>query len=214
MFVKWWKGNIRILDFLFRNKPNFKWIYVELREYISIIKLLGGQVNYICMCICMYKCVYIHARHFFKFTFLLSKIWYAWSSHVKNIWKSFQGKYQSWDQKSLPFQSYIIDLHMGKFPNLNPNSWDVCLPLPWVVLRSLNTSSAETVIFHQHQINMLLMIWLPELPNHQHSWYWLCRINYPLSSTRKDFNNLCHLSVNKQLKMQVYLYVSLILFSK
>ena len=29
-----------------------------------------------------------------------------------------------------------------------------------------------------------------------------------LSSTRKDFNNLCHLNVDKQYKKQIYIHIS------
>ena len=42
------------------------------------------------------------------------------------------------------------------------------------------------------------------LPCHQQPWYWLCRINPSLSSMRKDFNHLCHFSVEEWLKMQIH----------
>ena len=42
-----------------------------------------------------------------------------------------------------------------------------------------------------------LMPWLLVVPGHQQPWYWLCKISSSLSSIRKDFNNLCHLNVEK-----------------
>ena len=41
----------------------------------------------------------------------------------------------------------------------------------------------------------LLMSWLQASPGHQHPCYYLCWINRPLSSTRKDFNYLCYFCV-------------------
>ena len=43
----------------------------------------------------------------------------------------------------------------------------------------------------------LLIPWLFVLPGHQQPWYWICRINGSLSSTRKDFNYLCHIRIVK-----------------
>ena len=41
------------------------------------------------------------------------------------------------------------------------------------------------------------MPWLLASPGHQHSWYWPCRIGRFLSYWRKDFNYLCHVSVEE-----------------
>ena len=46
-------------------------------------------------------------------------------------------------------------------------------------------------------ISWLLMPWLLVNPGHQHTWYWLYRIGKSLSYTTKDFNNLCHVSVEE-----------------
>ena len=46
-------------------------------------------------------------------------------------------------------------------------------------------------------ISWSLMPWLLAKPGHQHTWYWLCRIGKSLSYTTKDFNNLCHVSVEE-----------------
>ena len=46
-------------------------------------------------------------------------------------------------------------------------------------------------------IPRLLMAWLLASPGHQQPWYWLCRINRPLSSLRKGYNHLCQLSAEK-----------------
>ena len=53
-------------------------------------------------------------------------------------------------------------------------------------------------------IPWLLMPWLLGLPGHQQPWYWICRINGSLSSMRKDFNYLCHISIVKLQKMELY----------
>ena len=42
-------------------------------------------------------------------------------------------------------------------------------------------------------IPWLLMTWLLALPGHQQPWLWMCRMNAYLSSSLKDFNQLCHL---------------------
>ena len=47
-------------------------------------------------------------------------------------------------------------------------------------------------------IPWLLMAWLLVSPGHQQPWYWPCTINMFLSVRRKNFNNLCHLSFEKQ----------------
>ena len=53
-------------------------------------------------------------------------------------------------------------------------------------------------------IQWLLMPWLLVVPGHQQKWHWLSRINGgPLSSMRSDFNNLCLLSIEKWLKIQI-----------
>ena len=49
-------------------------------------------------------------------------------------------------------------------------------------------------------IPWLLMPWLLMSPGHQQTWHWLCRVNGSLSSTRRDFNHLCHLSHEKNQK--------------
>ena len=50
----------------------------------------------------------------------------------------------------------------------------------------------------------LLMPWLPVLPDHLQPLYWICRINGTLASIRKGFNYLCHLTIEKLLKMERY----------
>ena len=44
-----------------------------------------------------------------------------------------------------------------------------------------------------------LKCYLHASPDHQHPWYWVCRINWPLASTREDFMYLYHLSIGKWL---------------
>ena len=44
-------------------------------------------------------------------------------------------------------------------------------------------------------IQWLLMPWLLAWPGHQHPGYWPCKIGRSLSSTRKGFNYLCHISM-------------------
>ena len=56
-------------------------------------------------------------------------------------------------------------------------------------------------------IPLLLMSWLLASPGYQQPWYRLCRIKESLPSTRKDFNYLLDLRIEKRLKMQMYLYV-------
>ena len=46
-------------------------------------------------------------------------------------------------------------------------------------------------------IPWLLLPWLLTSPGHQQPWYWLCSINGSLSSTRKNFNYMYYLSVEK-----------------
>ena len=57
-------------------------------------------------------------------------------------------------------------------------------------------------------IPWLLMPWLLPSPGHQQPWYWLCRINGSLSSTKKDFNKLCHLIDKQWWEMCLCLHVS------
>ena len=45
------------------------------------------------------------------------------------------------------------------------------------------------------------------LPGHQQLWYWLCKMGRPWSSMRKDFNYLCHFSVEGWYKMQIYMQI-------
>ena len=44
-------------------------------------------------------------------------------------------------------------------------------------------------------ISWLLMPWQCKKPGHQHPWYWLCIIFRTVFSMRKDFNFLCHISM-------------------
>ena len=46
-------------------------------------------------------------------------------------------------------------------------------------------------------ISWLLMPWLLVLSGHQHPWYWLCKIARFLPPMRKDFNYLCHISMEE-----------------
>ena len=48
------------------------------------------------------------------------------------------------------------------------------------------------------------MPWRRKEPGHQQPWYWQCKINGSLSSMRKDFNYLHHLSMEKWQKIPVY----------
>ena len=57
----------------------------------------------------------------------------------------------------------------------------------------------------------LLMPWLLASLGHWPPWYWPCRINRSLSSTRRDFNNLCHLS--EMIEIWICLHVSCKRFS-
>ena len=51
-------------------------------------------------------------------------------------------------------------------------------------------------------ISWLLMPWLLSSQGHQQPWYWLCKIGVSLSYLRKDFNYLCHVSVEEWHKMK------------
>ena len=53
-------------------------------------------------------------------------------------------------------------------------------------------------------IPCLLMAWLLVSPGQQQSWFWWYRIKGPLSLMRKNFNYLCHLSIEKWKKIQIY----------
>ena len=57
-------------------------------------------------------------------------------------------------------------------------------------------------------VSWLLMPWLLALPGHQQPWYWLCKIGKSFSYTRKDFNNLWHVSVEEWNEMEIHVYVS------
>ena len=46
-------------------------------------------------------------------------------------------------------------------------------------------------------ISWLLMAWLIASPGHQHQWYRLCKIGRSLFSMRKDFYDLCHISMDE-----------------
>ena len=50
-------------------------------------------------------------------------------------------------------------------------------------------------------VSWLLLSWLLPSPGHQQTWYWLCRMGNSLSYLRKDFNHLCHISVEERHKM-------------
>ena len=50
-------------------------------------------------------------------------------------------------------------------------------------------------------ISWLLMPWLLASPGHQRPWYWLCRIGRCLSYSRRNFNYLCHISMEEWHKM-------------
>ena len=80
----------------------------------------------------------------------------------------------------------------------------------WVNKIVINTSDAETGIIYMYSANtrsipMLLMPWLLALPGHLQPWFWQ-RVhagkNGSLSSTRKDFIYLHHLSVERKGKWQ------------
>ena len=51
------------------------------------------------------------------------------------------------------------------------------------------------------------MTWLLVLPGHQQPWYRLWRMYVSLSSTRKDFDYLCHLTVGKWCKYIWNMYI-------
>ena len=57
-------------------------------------------------------------------------------------------------------------------------------------------------------ISWLLMSWRLASPGHQQPWYWLDRIKVSLSSMGKDFNNICHLSVEIFKKLQIHFGVA------
>ena len=60
--------------------------------------------------------------------------------------------------------------------------------LSLVMLKSKYSSSTRSMLW-------LLMPWLLAYPGHQQPWYWLHRVNRLLSSTKRYFNYLQHLSV-------------------
>ena len=47
------------------------------------------------------------------------------------------------------------------------------------------------------------------MPGNQQSLYWLCRINRSLSSLRKNFNHLCHLTIKQCRKYKTVFYIFL-----
>ena len=52
------------------------------------------------------------------------------------------------------------------------------------------------------------MPWLLGLPGYQHPRYWLCSMGKYLSYMRKDFNDMCHVSVEECYKFSIYVYAS------
>ena len=54
----------------------------------------------------------------------------------------------------------------------------------------------------------LLMPWLLVWPGHQQPWHWIYTINRSLSSSRKDFNYLHHLSGEKWFEIHIHIYPS------
>ena len=56
-------------------------------------------------------------------------------------------------------------------------------------------------------ISWLLMPWLLASPGHQQPWYWLCRICRSLSYSKRNFNYLCLISVEKWHRIWIYFYV-------
>ena len=52
------------------------------------------------------------------------------------------------------------------------------------------------------------MPWWLASPGHQQSWYWSCRKHKSLSSMPKNFKYLCHINMEKWLKIQIYIYFS------
>ena len=61
-------------------------------------------------------------------------------------------------------------------------------------------------------ISWLLMLWSLVSPGHQQSWYW-CKLGRSLSYMKKDFNYLCHVSVEEWQRLYVHIYVSTEKFS-
>ena len=45
-------------------------------------------------------------------------------------------------------------------------------------------------------------------PCHQQQWYWLCKTGRSLCYTRKDFNHLCHVSVEGWYELWIHVYIS------
>ena len=84
------------------------------------------------------------------------------------------------------------------------------------IIYDINYSGAETEIFPGK--GQYHCYWCPgslhRQVRYQQPWYWLCRINKSLSSKRKDFNYLRHVSVEKSYEMQLYFHVSQTNFGK
>ena len=71
-----------------------------------------------------------------------------------------------------------------------------------------NPCGIEARIFWENlTILWLQMPWLLPLLSHQHSWYCVCMINKSLSSLRKNFSYLCHLSAELWQQIQIWFYV-------
>ena len=73
------------------------------------------------------------------------------------------------------------------------------------------SSAAMILTLGNRHVHVLLQMNLDNLfasPGHQQPGYWLYWMNRSLSSMGKDFNNLCHLSVEKWQKIPMYFHIS------
>ena len=139
-------------------------------------------------------------------------------------WKSHKGKqmplkntllplekwwtYFIWHEMYLYFLLFLF-IKMAHVVEINPHGAVYpFLSLPCLLYPELVTQGARPITTMltlnvrgpsyfglTRSISWLLMPWLLTSPGHQQPWYWLCRMGWLLSYLRKDFNYLCHISV-------------------
>ena len=106
------------------------------------------------------------------------------------------------DYNSYDYSSYLKGWSMIKWDNavmgINHGS-NIRPPGSEDVTSIHNPKRARTELLgFTRPLSWLLMLWLLAAPGHQQPWYWLCRISKFLSSSsRRNFNDLCLISVEE-----------------
>ena len=72
----------------------------------------------------------------------------------------------------------------------------------WMILNDIGENYLYQPLINSYlgltrSISWLLKPWLLSSPGHQQPCYWLCKLGRPMSYTRRDFNYLCHVIVEK-----------------